>query len=81
VGNQLGRLGPLTGRQVFWSVEPTCREGMSLVGGDPRVPMSHSTTTISLNWEAFQGTGKPRHHVYTIQALLYSDPKQSNHNK
>jgi hypothetical protein len=43
VGCQLGRLGPLTGRQVFWLAR-THLSGtvVSLVGGDPGVPMSHS---------------------------------------
>jgi hypothetical protein len=38
MGCQLGRLGPLTGRQDFKWV----RTVVSLVGGDPGVPMSHN---------------------------------------
>jgi hypothetical protein len=42
VGRQLGRLGPLTGRQVFGRPDPLVGTAVSLVGGDPRVPMSHT---------------------------------------
>jgi hypothetical protein len=40
VGRQLGRLGPLTGRQVFL-VGRTHLSGMavSLIGGEPGVPV------------------------------------------
>jgi hypothetical protein len=42
LGRQLGRLGPLIGRRVFL-VGRTHLSGttLSLVGGDPGVPMSH----------------------------------------
>jgi hypothetical protein len=47
----------------------------------PELSPPWGTTTILLNREVVQGTGKPRHHVYTNQALLYSNSKQSNRNK
>jgi hypothetical protein len=55
VGCQLGRLGPLTGWRIFSLARPTLSgTAVSLVGGDPGVPMCHicHTPTIKITYTA-----------------------------